>query len=309
MRITLGMTTDETLLNLNDQQQQIATLSQEISSGNQMSTPSDDPYSWSQAMNANQTVREYNSFISNVNFATAWGNSTESALSQLSNLLTQAQSVAESATSPQGEMAGSTLSTEVGGILNQALSIANTQYNGQYIFSGTATDTEPFSIDTGTGEVTYSGNSDPVNVKTGLSSAADGGMTTVNLSGEAVFGGSTASGASNVLNDLYNLQQALNSGNATDINNSAVTIGNDYNQITQQLTSIGTTLSGLTTQQSALNTMVTNEQGVLSSYQDTDVASASVQLSQAQTAFQAALQVTSTLDSLNLASILSSTTG
>lgn len=305
MRITLGMSTNETLLNLNDQQEQINTLSQQISSGKQLNAASDNPYSWSQAMNTTQTVREYNSFISNVNFATGWGNATESALSQFSTLLTQAKSVAESGTSAAGLNQSAMLAPEVSGILQQAMGLANTQYNGQYIFSGTATDTQPFSMDSTTGDVTYSGNSSAINVKTSVSSVAGGGMTAVNLAGDAVFGGSTTSGGSNMLKDIYDLQQALNSGDSTQIGNSITTLGNDFDQINNQMTMIGATMSGLTNQQTALNTMLTNEKGVLSNYQDTDVASATVKLSTAQTAFQAALQVTTLLDKLNLASIIS----
>lgn len=305
MRITLGMQTNETLLNLNDQQDQINTLSQEISSGKQLLSPSDNPDSWSQIMSTNQTIREYNSFLSNVNFATGWGQTTESALNELSGLLSQAKQVAISADSSVGTAESGALATQVNGILQQALSIANTQYDNQYIFAGTATNTVPYSINSSTGSVTYNGNTGSIEVKTNMSSAADPGMTTVNLNGQAVFGGSTSSGGSNVLNDIWSLEQAITSGNSTGISNSISTLGNDFNQINNQLTTVGSQLSTLTSQQSALNTMVTNEKGVLSNLQDTDMASATVKLSQAQTAFQAALQVTSLLDNLNLSSILS----
>lgn len=302
MRITLSMSTNETLLNLNTQQEQLNTVSDQISSGVMMQAPSDDPSDWSQSMNANQTIREYNSFISNVNYATNWGNATESSLSQLSSLLSQAQSIAETSTSLSGSSSNTDLASEVGGILNQAMTIANSQYNGQYIFAGTATDTEPYSIDSSTGAVTYSGNDSNIEVKTstGDTSSAD---TAVNLTGDAVFG--STSGGSNILQDLWNLQQALTNNDSTAISSSLTAMNNDFDQVNNQLTVIGTSLSSLTTQQTALNTMLTNEKGVLSNDQDTDVASATIKLSQAQTSFEAALKVASTLDGLDLASILS----
>ncbi len=69
-------------------------------------------------------------------------------------------------------------------------------------------------------------------------------------------------------------------------------------------------MSDLTSQQSAINVMQTNEQGALSNLQDTDVATATTKLSQAQAAFQAALQVTGMLDNVNLTSYLeTSSTG
>ncbi len=314
MRITLGMSTDQTLLNLNDQQVQIDSLSQEISSGKKLASPSDDPLSWSQTMNTSQTLREYNSFVGNINFATEWGNSTQSALNQFADLLTQAKSIAEQGVSAVGMGQSGPLISEIGVVVQQALSNANTQFNGQYIFAGTATGAPPYSLDSSTGAVTYSGNSDYIKVKTGMglssaitpssSSVSGGGMTSVNVTGPDVLGGSTSGGGSNMLNDIWNLQNALKTGDVSGISNSITTLGNDYNQINNQLTTVGTTLSGLTGQQSALQTMVTNETGVQSNYQDADVASATVKLSTAQTAFEAALQVTSTLDNLNLATIL-----
>ncbi|MDR3570022.1 MAG: flagellin [Syntrophobacteraceae bacterium] len=303
MRITLGMTTDNTLVNLNNQQQQINTLSQDIASGKDLQAPADNPYSWSQVMNTTQSVREYNSLIGNVNFATNWGKTTESSLSQLSTLLTQAQSVGETAISAAGQQNLPALANEVSGILTQAVSLANTQYAGQYIFAGTATDTAPYSIDTGTGQVTYSGNTSYIQVKTSTSNGSSGGMTSVNQTGDDAFG--SAGGGSNVLQQIWSLYSALKNGDSTGISTANANLGNAFNQVNDQLSMVGTTLSGLTTQQSALNTMVTNEQGVMSSLQDTDVASATVKLTQAQTAFQAALSVTSILDKLNLASILS----
>lgn len=306
MRITSSMMANETLLNLNNQQGQIGTLSQEISSGQQLLSPSDDPVSWSQAMSANQTVREYNSFVSNVNFATGWGQATESALNQLSDLLSQAQQVAETASSSTDNSQSGALTSEVNTILQQAETVANTQYEGQYIFSGTATDTEPYSIDSSTGDVTYSGNSDSIEVQTSTSSGSQGGLTAVNMNmnGNDILG--AEGGGVNVLNAIWSLGQAIQSGNSTDVSSSLTTIGDAFNQVNDQLATVGTMVSGLTNQQSALSTMVTNEKGVLSNLDDTDMTSAVTKLSQAQTTYQAALQVTSLLDSLNLASILSS---
>jgi len=81
MRITLGMQTNQTLLTLNDQQEQINQLSQQISSGKTLSSPSDDPSDWARTMNINQGLQEYNSILSGISFGTGWGQATSSALS------------------------------------------------------------------------------------------------------------------------------------------------------------------------------------------------------------------------------------
>jgi flagellar hook-associated protein 3 FlgL len=310
MRITFGMQTNKTLLSLNDQQEQINQLSQQISSGVTLSSPSDDPYDWAQAMNINQGLQEYNSILSGINFGTAWGKATESALSQLSDLVSQAQQIAISASSTTGTTQSAALTSEVNGILQEAVSLANSQYGDQYIFGGTSTVSAPYSIDESTGAVTYSGNSDSIQVKTGTSDASGSGSTAVNLTGNDVFTYTSGGNTLNVLQEIWGLGQAIQSGDSTTISSDITTLNDAYNNINNETAVNGTTLSHLTTQQSAINVIQTNEKSTLSNLEDTDVADATTKLSQVQTAYEAALQVIGILDNLNLASLLTgSSTG
>ncbi len=307
MRITLGMQTSQTLLSLNDQQEQITQISQQIASGVKLSSPSDDPYDWAQAMNLNQGLQEYNSILSGVNFGTGWGQATGSALSQLSNLVSQAQQIAISASSANGTSQSAALASEVNGVLQQAVSLANSQYGDQFIFGGTSTTSAPYSIDDSTGAVTYNGDSNSIHVKTGTSNASGSGSTVVNLTGDDVFSYTSGGNTLNVLQEIWGLGQAIQTGDSAAINSDLTTLNDAYNHINNESAINGATLSELTTQQSAINVMQTNEQSTLSKLQDTDIADATTKLSQAQTAFQAALQVTGMLDNLNLASYLSGT--
>lgn len=305
MRITLDTQDAQNLLTLNNQQEQITQLSQQISSGNQMSAPSDNPYSWAQAMNVQQGLQQYTSLQSNLSFATGWEQATSSALSQLSNLVSQAKQVAISASDQSGTNSSSSYVTEVNGILQQALSLANTQYNGQYIFAGTATGTSPYSADS----LTYSGDSGSINVRTSLNNGSSGNTSAINLTGSDVFSYQSGGSTLNVLSEIQGLGQAIQSGDTSTISNSITTLTDAFNNVNNQSEIEGARLSELTTQQSALTVFQTNDQGVLSNLKDTDMASATTKLQQVQTAYQAALQVTSLVSSLNLPSLLSGTTG
>ncbi|HIJ69352.1 MAG TPA: hypothetical protein HPP57_07590 [Deltaproteobacteria bacterium] len=307
MRITLGMQTNQTLLTLNDQQEQINQLSQQISSGKTLSSPSDDPSDWARTMNINQGLQEYNSILSGISFGTGWGQATSSALSQLSNLVSQAQQIAVSAGSATGISNSASLASEVNGVLQQAVDLANSQYGDQYIFGGTSTASAPFSIDDSTGAVTDSGDQNSILVKTGTCNASGGGSTAVNLTGNDVFSFSSGGQTLNVLKVIWGLGQALQSGDSATISSDINTLNDAYNSINNQSAINGTMLSDLSNQQSAINVIQTNEKSTLSSLQDTDVAKATTKLSQVQAAFQAALQVTGMLDNLNLTSYLSST--
>ncbi len=309
MRITLNMQTDQSLLTLNNQQEKITQLSQEISSGVKLSSASDDPYAWSQVMNVKQGMSEYNSILSGINFATGWDQATESSLNELSDLVSQAQQVAITASSANSTSQNAALVSQVNGILQQAVTLANSQYGDQYIFSGTNTTEAPYSIDSSTGVVTPNpnSNSDPILVKTSTSNAASGGSTVINLTGDQVFNYTSGGNSENVLNAIWSLGQAIQNGDSAAVSSSLTTLNDAYNHVNNELTVAGSMLSSLTSQQSAITTIQTNEQSTLSNLQDTDVATATTQLTTAQTAFQAALKVVNNLESLNLASYLSGT--
>jgi flagellar hook-associated protein 3 FlgL len=300
------MQNNESLLTLNNQQEQITQLSQEISSGLKLNSASDDPSAWAQAMNVKQGLREYTSCLSGISFATGWGDATESALNQLSDLVSQAKQLAISASSSTSTSASTADATQVDSILQEALNLANSQYGDQYIFSGTSTTTAPYSIDETTGDVTYSGDTNPISVKTGTSTAADGGTTVVNLTGDQVFSYTSPSDGStqNVLNEIWELGNAITTGDTSTVSASITTLGDAFDHINNELTTAGCTLSNLTAQQSAIETFQTSDDSTLSDLQDADVAAATTQLSTAQTAFEAALKVTASLTSLNLAAYL-----
>lgn len=309
MRITFTMLGNSTLTNLNNQQEQISTLSEQISSGTTLASPSDDPYAWAQSMNVNQGVREYNSFLSNITFATGWGNSTESSLNQLTDLISQAKQIAISASSTNGSTQASAYAGEVTSILNQAVTLANSQYGSQYVFSGTETTSAPYSIDSSTGAVTYNGDSNYIQVKTSATVAAQGGSTTVNVTGPDVFTYTSGGNTLNVLQEIWKLGQEIQNGDTSGINTSMTTLDDAYTHVNDELTTVGSRLASLDSQKTAINTFITNEKSTLSSLQDTDLAGAATKLAQAKTAYQAALQVSSSLANLNLASYLSGSGG
>ncbi len=308
MRITFNMQSNETLLTLNNQQEQINQLSQQIASGVKLSSASDDPDAWAQTMNVNQGLGEYNSIVGGLNFATGWGQSTESSLSQLSDLVSQAKQVAISASGASTSTQSSALVSQVNGILSQALNMANSQYGDQYIFAGTKTTTAPYSISS-SGVVSYSGDSNSIEVKTGTCGASAGGSTVVNLTGDQVFDyTSSADGSSqNVLNAIWTLGHAIQTGDSATVSSSITTLSDAFNHISNESSVAGSMVSDISTQQSAISAIQLNAKTTLSNLDETNIASATTQLTQVQTAFQAALKVSTTLENLNLASYLSGT--
>lgn len=130
-----------------------------------------------------------------------------SALSQAATVLDHIQSIALQATNATESGADyQALSEQVGASLQQLMSISNTQgTNGEYLFSGTANNTQPF-MQNGSGSVQYVGNQglSMVEVSPGVSvnAALSGSVFTGALSGNgyaSVGGASTNSGTGTFL--------------------------------------------------------------------------------------------------------------
>ena len=140
---------------------QLSILQQQASTGLRLLNPSDDPAAtrvccWYRR--SRTTASKRNSAISRTRRHQAERQRVEPGRDQ-QNLRLRAQDIAlEGNQSDQGEV----LAQEVDGLIDRLLTIANTQHDGQYIFSGTAVKTQPFVADDQ--GVHYVGSSDRMQV-------------------------------------------------------------------------------------------------------------------------------------------------
>ena len=227
-------------------------------------------------------------------------------LSSLATQLTQAVSDAVANNDP------STLMDQVQSIFSQATAILNSKdANGDYIYSGGKTDTPP---------VTVSSLSDLAALPS-VSGAFDNGTSQKAVQvadGQTVTYGLTASGIGTQLMQSLKDIASFDAGSSGDFSNSTSlsqaqntfltgqitstgTMGDNLNAVTAQNGNTYTQLQNASTQQSAMSTLYA---GFIGNIQDTNMAQAATQLSLNQTALQAALQVTATLNQLTLLNYL-----
>ena len=145
MRVTVSMTYQNMILNLNRKTEDADRLASMIASGKRISKPQEDPRAWSQAMDLKQGLRELDTFQKNVDFAMSWNETTVNALTTFSDFLDQAIQVGRSAINNSEDRAIQIDTIDL--ISQQALDLANTQYQDLYIFSGSSLSTAPFSED------------------------------------------------------------------------------------------------------------------------------------------------------------------
>jgi flagellar hook-associated protein 3 FlgL len=217
---------------------------EQMSSGKQFNNLSDDPAAVSelvlnnaQTSNVDQYLQNVSTLQNSLQVADSTLNSVVTALSQAISLGVQGANGTLNASDRQS------LATEVSGIESQILALANTTYDGNYLFAGTAVTTQPFTEDSSSASgVTYNGNGSTNSVQVG-----DGEYIPVNLSGSQVF---TPTG-SDVFAALQGLVTALQNGG--DVGSATTQLQQVFDRFNTQRTFYGATLSRLQSTQDYLN--------------------------------------------------------
>ena len=148
--------------NINQSKSRLDKAQEEISSGKRVNRLSDDPYAAAQASEIAAVTSANDQFIANNDQLHSKLELTDSVLQLLNQTIDSAKVLAAQAlsgtTTPESRAA---LATAVDGTKQQALSDANVQFNGSYLFSGTQTKTQPF-VDAGGGTISYQGNDESI---------------------------------------------------------------------------------------------------------------------------------------------------
>ena len=209
-----------------------------------MNQPSDNPAAVAGLIVNNAQTSAVSSYLSNISSLQATLQVADSTLNSVVTALTQAISLGvEGANSTLNQSDRDAIAQQVDGIQQQILGYANQSFEGNYLFAGTAVNTQPFVADSSSSSgVSYVGNTGVNNVEIG-----DGQAVPANLPGSQLF---TASGA-DVFQALADLSTALQSG--SNISAAETEVQNAFDQVNTQRTFYGTTLSRLNTATSFLN--------------------------------------------------------
>lgn len=270
-------------------------LTAELSSGLRVASLSDDPVAAGQASLLSSGISGDDSFVQTATTTQSLMQVTDSALGSVVSQLTSALSLAVAGNSGTRNTADLTsLSQELGSIRDQVVALANTSYQGVYLFSGSKGDVQPFTVDgtTSPAVTTYHGDSQPGSVTT-----ASGQRIQTGLSGDTVF---SASGA-NVMTALNNLIADFATGTpsataATDIGVLQTALSN----VTQQRSFLDNSLSRLNSASAYAQTDATNRTAALSTLVAADPAAVATQLSSAETQTQALMSVISVVEKQSL---------
>ena len=286
------------LTDLANTQAQMQKAQAQVSSGYRLQEASDDPaaiadiYQLQASLARNQQVQTN---LGNVQSGLSSADTAlQSAVSQVQTAITLATEGASSTTTPD-QMAN--LATQVSQIMQSLVGVANTNVNGNYIFSGDQNSQPSYQVDP----------SQPEGVQQLLTTTSTSVIQDVN--GTAITVGKTASeifdpqdpttdgpAAGNTFAAVNSLLTALQNDDPAGVTQAVTSLQNASDYLNQQLAFYGDAEKNVTNATNIAQQFQTQEQSSLSQLQDADIPTAALALTQAQTQEQATLSVAAKIE-------------
>jgi len=269
-------------------------LTGELSSGLRVSELQDDPVAVAQSARFASAIAKDDTYVQTASSETSKMQVADTTLGEVVTQLTTALSLAVQGNDGTLNAANrASVAQQLTGIRDQVLSLANTSYQGEYLFGGSQGATQPFTLDTSTtpATATYNGDTNLQYIET-----PSGQKIQTNMPGSGLFGGTT--GAFAALNQLI----ADVSGGASSATLTADTdaLKGSISQVSSQRSVLDTSLSMVQTTSTYFQTQVAQLTVQQSSLVAADPASVASQLSSAETQHQALLSVMSAVGKTDL---------
>lgn len=243
MRVTTLQTSNIMMDYVTSAQSKYYELAEEASSGKKVTEPSDDPVATKSIITTNTKLSELNDYLKNMKTAQSELNNLDSTLNSVTNSIQNASDYATQAAN--GTYKSSDLATiklQIDSIMESVVNSANTQFDGKYIFSGTATSAETYTIThDASGNITgatYNGTA--TNEYQRYVTISDGVSVPVNARGNSVFGSYTSTSATNTT--------PYAAGDTAGINTTTAIDGNGNTVTTTVITTINSSMTSTTRQ-------------------------------------------------------------
>lgn len=280
---------------------------QEASSGLSISQPSDNPQGTALVLQLGTAQSQVQGWQSNAQQAQNKMQTTDQAMAELQNILSSASSLAvQGASSPVSGQNYTALSQQVGGMLQQVQSLANTQYGNQYVFSGIS-QAQPV---TSGGAYNPAAASPPQQVEIGqgqqVATTVDGNQTfnTAPTTPPPNWSTYHPSQAATLLNVLSALQTDLQSGNAAAVEADLGALQAQEGNIGNVRAQLGVNMDRVQAALSQLTNLSTTLQSQQGNVENVDMAKILTQLAAQQNAYQAAVAAGANMKMPTLATYL-----
>jgi len=287
MRVTDKMIFQNAAANAAKSRDRAQTAMEQVSTGMRVVHPGDDPTVAAMMVRGQQTVDRMNAISQNASRAGDEVDAADSALQSLGDVLARARELAVqmgndsySATDRAGA------ATEIDGLVQQAVTLMNTNVNGRYIFGGNKDQTAPFDT-----AGNYNGDTAVRQVE-----VAPGVLEDSSVRADVAVKG--VGGGVDIFATLQSLSTALKTNNGDAIRGSLTDLTTSTTQVTTTLAHVGAMGDAFATAQTLAKSTSDATTKNVANQSEADVIESSSQLALANSALNATL--TAAAQSFNL---------
>jgi flagellar hook-associated protein 3 FlgL len=285
-RITNLMLTRSVVADANTAATRLADTQKRLASGKDILRPSDDPFGTNRSLLMREQLERVNQHARNVAEAIGWQEATESAMSRITDMIHRVRELMIEGANDTSTQAGrEAIATEIDQLIEAVKQEANTSYSGRFLFSGTATQTQPYAA----GSDAYAGNAAAIAREIG-----PGVSVQVNVVGSDLLGSGQAAADNKLLHVMRDIAQHLRGGTAADL---TALRGTDLQRLIANTDDVvrlravvGGTTNRLEAAQVRLRELEETATHLLSTTEDADMAEAMVAFSMQQSVYESALR-------------------
>lgn len=147
-RVTQSMLVSNYMINTNRNLRYMQTMQSQLSSGKEISRPSDDPYRVTRIMQLYTEIDSNNQFNENIKDTSNWLDATDTALDHVNNILARIRELQVSVGNPTyNDEERIAIQVEMKQKSEELVSVLNTNFDGVYIFGGEKSLSKPVSTD------------------------------------------------------------------------------------------------------------------------------------------------------------------
>ncbi len=289
MRVTSSTFPDSLLRHLQRTTTEMNSLSEQSATGQRISKMSDDSAAANRILDMQEEKGKITQYTKNASRAVNINNTTISQLNNFINISDRVSEIATLANDTKGQEGLQAYAEEVDELIEHALQSANARFNGEYIFGGTASGSEPFqankdadgNIVTGAGDaISYVGAENGPEFH-----LSEGGKISPFTSGN------TNRQFADFINRMVDLRDALQSGTQNAVTDGMrADLENSEDELIFSLSRQGSIQMRIEFDTDLNKQRFTDLENNISAEADVDLAQTVVRLTQVQNAYQATLQ-------------------
>lgn len=285
-------------------------LQNQVSTGQRISAPEDDPATAKDVMDIKSELRaiqQYRKNISALQDRISIAFESVRGIKRVSDRANEIAVLADSLSSPEELRA---YAEEVSQLIEQTINLASSKYNGMYIFNGDSASMPPYEVTRDSDgkiiSVQYKGNTSAPEYEIDTNLKISGEIPAENTTGTGAIGllSDTRTGA-DFINHLIALRDNLLSGNTGAIKDTlSRQLQNDEDHIITLIARLGATKSTLQVTDNLHAQRIQALQNSISNLASTDLAQTIVRLNETQNAYLATLQTGSAIFNQSLLDFL-----